>query len=93
MADDEVRARGKRYPREVVDPAPPMPRPVRERASRLEPTPVSFGFGGRLVCTLIAFLPTIVFLVRGTIFWLFVALGSIPIGLWWIRETWRRPDV
>ena len=84
--------RGKSYEREVIEPAPRMPHRVYVSSSRLRPTPVSFGLAGRLVCTCLAFVPLVMFLLRGTIFWLLAIVASVPAGAWWLWETWRRPN-
>ena len=86
---DPIEVRGRRYEndRPPPSPRPPTPVPARKTWGKSE---VSFGIWGRLACTAVALVPISMFLLRGTLFWLFIALASlIPAG-WWLRDTWTR---
>ena len=87
---DEVRVRGKSYPRDVPESGMTPPRLVPD-GRRWERTEVSFGLAGRVACTALMLTPLAAFLRTGSVFWLLAFIASVPIGIWWIRDTWRRP--
>ena len=86
---DRVEARGRRYAREAFEPAPAPPRPVDTR-TRWAGTDVSFGAAGRLACTALILLPLVLFLVRGSLWWMLLTLALAPFAWVWLRDTWRR---
>ena len=87
---DEVRVRGKTYPRDVPESGTTPPRLV-PKVPRWERTEMSFGLGGRLACTALMLIPLVAFLWTGSVAWMFVFIASVPVGVWWLRDTWRRP--
>lgn len=82
--------RGRRYARDTIQGAPlPSPKPVPE-GRRFGPSAISFGLPGRIVCTLLALTPVLRFAATGSVLWFVVAAGSLPMGVWFLRDTWRR---
>ena len=54
---------------------------------------MSFGLGGRLACTALLALPTVGFLLRGTLFWMFLAFASWIVAAVALPDVWRAVDV
>ena len=83
----EVRVRGHAYARSS-DASPLAPRPVPAR-SRTRASEVTFALRGRLVCTAVLAAPTVVFLLRGTLFWLMLMFWSWVVAGTALRDVWR----
>jgi hypothetical protein len=88
---DRVRVRGSAYQRSSESsPLAPRPAPVRSRRAGSQ---VSFGLGGRLACTALLALPTVGFIVSGTLFWMFLAFASWIVAAVALPDIWRAVDV
>jgi hypothetical protein len=79
----------------LTAPPPATQRNDQREFSRVQPGPVSFGWTGRIVLTLLCLLPIVFVWYMSGGGWLTLIL-SLPVfllPLWLIRESWRRGRV